>query len=940
MSVLVAALVLARGAVVTSFELRSVMWPSDEPASAANQLHRLVGQARRLFEPGLSARDPGVFISGSSAGYRLDPRHIHSDLEDCDVAAERARRLSHDEEWDTATQQYRIALEVVRHPLLGDLALETAGHPGFSTAARARVTLATEALACALRAPRPEHVVALVEQIAAPLPFEEALQAGLIRALAQAERRRDAMSLYERTRNALVEELGVDPGPELRAAHNELLSLGDHTPAETSGQDLPRAGPAELPPPLRGMTARPEAQRLLDEIARLGEASAVVITSIGGMGGIGKTTLAVAWARSLAPRFPDGQLYVNLRGFDPAGQVMPPMEALRDLLLSLGETAVQAEESLQMRSARFRGVVADRKLLILLDNARDADQVRPLLPGTPGCLVIVTSRNKLAGLVVREGAVPLRLEPMTENQARDLLTRRLGAVRLGLEPTAVSRIISAAAGLPLALALVGARLVLSPELGLGAVADELSGPVGLAQARSPLSTWSAGEQQDDLATVFDWSYDDLDAQTARFFRTLAVHPGPELSFEAVASITGTDPSAARRAIARLVGASLLERRGPDRFVLHDLLREYAASRLDSVERSDAEARLVGHYVCSTRNAWDTAGRPSVGDLDPVATMSGIQAETFDDLDAATEWYLRERAVLPAVLHLSITRGWDRAAANLAIDWRPMNQTVEVDADTYPHVMAALAAAERTGDAVLRAELHRDVGTKAVRLGDPNGGQRHLEEARGLYALIGDRAGEANVLRNLSTIPTISRETAFAGLRTAIELVQDGEAPQVLRVVQAHLAAHLMNVGPDESVSREACLEAVALLSECLPVVVSNGWTHLVPSASITLSEALMMLSRPREALEVAVRGREFASTNPVDLAILHAVVAQAALATGERSVAAQACRDFRELVADHGRGNIEGLLAQSMLGGATNDPFAPVERVEAELAGQAAAPHP
>ena len=230
------------------------------------------------------------------------------------------------------------------------------------------------------------------------------------------------------------------------------------------------------------MTARPEAQELLDRVASLGEAEAVAITSIGGMGGIGKTTLAVAWARSLAPRFPDGQLYVNLRGFDPGGQVMSPMDALGALLVSLGAPVGKAEESLEARSARFRSLVADRKVLLLLDNARDAEQVRPLLPSSPGCLVIVTSRNQLPSLVVREGAVPVRLDRMTDGQARDLLTRRLGAVRTGLEPDAVDRIIAAAAGLPLALAIVAARIAVDPDLGLAAVADELTAPASRVPA--------------------------------------------------------------------------------------------------------------------------------------------------------------------------------------------------------------------------------------------------------------------------------------------------------------------------------------------------------------------------------------------------------------------------------------------------------------------------
>ncbi len=597
-SVLIAALVVARGAVVPFADLKNLMWPSGEPASAANQLHRLIGQARRVLEPDLPPRDAGVFIIGSNAGYRLDVRRVRSDLEDLDTVVARARRLGHDEEWDAATDEYVRALDIVRSPLLGDETWQAGGHPAFSAVAHTRTATANEALSSARRCGRIDRVAALVEQIAAPLPFEEALQANLIRALAEAGRRRDAMNVYDRVRTALVEELGVDPGPELRSAHQELLGIG--TPETAGAAATTRGGsggpPVQLPPLPRGLLPRPEVQPLLDHVARSGDAGAVLITSIGGMGGIGKTTLAVAWARSLAPRFPDGQLYLNLRGFDPTGQVVTPMDALNELLTSVGEPAATTPESLETRSARFRSAVTDRKLLLVLDNARDAEQVRPLLPASPECLVIVTSRNQLATLVVREGAVPLRLDRMTNEQARDLLTRRVGVLRLGMEPLAADRIIAAAAGLPLALAIVAARLTIDPQLSLAAVADELAGPSGLGPAESGLSGWSTEAPSDDLASVFDWSYDVLDRETARVFRLLGVHPSPELSFPVIVSLSGLDRAAAQAAVSRLVAASLLERRDPDSFTLHDLLREYAITRLHDSERREAEARLVGHYV--------------------------------------------------------------------------------------------------------------------------------------------------------------------------------------------------------------------------------------------------------------------------------------------------------------------------------------------------------
>ncbi len=261
----------------------------------------------------------------------------------------------------------------------------------------------------------------------------------------------------------------------------------------------------------------------------------------------------------------------------------------------------------------------------------------------------------------------------------------------------------------------------------------------------------------------------------------------------------------------------------------------------------------------------------------------------------------------------------------------MNQLVDADAYTFPHAQAALAAAERTGDPLLRAELHRDVGPKASHLGDVAAGQRHLEQARTIYAQLGDRVGEANVLRNLSASPAVSADVALDHLRVAINLVQNGEAPQVLQVLRAALAARLlMIVREEEDGDRDACLEAEHLLNECIPDLLENDWTYLMPGACITLSEILLILARPRDALAAARQGLPFAEDDPDDMAILHSLVAQAALETGEFPLAAQACADFHRLLEDEGRDHVEQMLAGAM---AENepDPFDRIRKVEAEL---------
>jgi DNA-binding SARP family transcriptional activator len=931
---LLTALVVARGTVVGTHDLVEFLWPAAAPASASNQLHRLVGQVRRMFEPGLPARAPGAFIAGSSVGYWLDPSVVDSDLAACDAALARARGRAAGGEWALATEEYVRALQIVRLPLMGDIAMDLRTPALLADAARARVVIAEEALDCAWRCRRLDQVTGLVEQFAASMPFEENLQAHLIRALGRSGRRRDAMALYERVRHGLAEELGADPGEELRAAHQDLLAIGSESPAETQDDtDTSSAKghhPAELPARVRGFTPRPEAQRLLDEIANRGPAGAVLITAIGGMGGIGKTALAVAWARDLADRFPDGQLYLNLRGFDAVGRVMTPDDGLNHLLGSIGAEKSPAVESLEARSARFRSMMTGRAMLVLLDNARDAEQVRPLLPGHEGCLVIVTSRNQLSGLVVHEGAVPVRLDRMDDEQARQLLTQRVGADRLGADAAATDRIIRSASGLPLALSIVAARLAVEPELTLSSVADELTSEGGGGR----LVGYSAG--RDDLGSVFAWSYDLLEPEEAHTFRRLAVHPGSEMSLQSIATLAGLDLRSARRVADRLVAASLLERRSRW-FVVHDLLRDYALGLLTDAERTEVEQGLVAHYVQTTRNAWSVFGRPPVGDIDQLTSTAPVEPELFTDHHEAVDWYLHERDALIAVLHLAADRGWDRAAANIAIDWRPMNQAVDTDDETYPHAQTALEAAIRAGDDVLIAELHRDVGPKAVRLGFTAEGQAHLEKAQALYERLGDPVGQANVLRNLSAAVDMPTHERVRLLRTALDLVPGDVAPNVRAVLMSDLSMKLTDNSGSAVVDRSDYLEGESLTRGALDLARSHGWTDRIPEEMFYLTHILMAGSRPREALEVAADALRLEIASPAVRAAFLIEITKAAVAVGDVTVAVQSYQEARGVVERVGASRLQQLVT-SKLKFDRYDVVEQLARLEGRLPRSAAVP--
>src|SRR6266540_2922605 len=325
----------------------------------------------------------------------------------------------------------------------------------------------------ALSAGAPGALVGPLVELSTEHPLAEPLVATLMRALHASGRRAEALDCFARIRKRLADELGVHPGAELQALHQAILR-SDAAPASVSAP-APAPSPAQLPLDVHGFTGRAEALAQLDRTLQgsAEQPTAVVISAIAGTAGVGKTALAVHWAHRITDRFPDGQLYVNLRGFDPGGTVMHPGEAIRGFLDALQVPAQRIPSDLAAQVSLYRSLLAGKRMLVVLDNARDADQVRPLLPGAPGCLVLVTSRNQLTSLVAAEGAQPLTLDLLTEAEARQLLTRRLGAHRTTAEPHAVQSMVAACARLPLALAIVAAHAATRPAQPLAELAEQL-----------------------------------------------------------------------------------------------------------------------------------------------------------------------------------------------------------------------------------------------------------------------------------------------------------------------------------------------------------------------------------------------------------------------------------------------------------------------------------
>jgi hypothetical protein len=425
------------------------------------------------------------------------------------------------------------------------------------------------------------------------------------------------------------------------------------------------------------------------------------------MAGVGKTALAIYAAHRAAHSFPDGQLYINLRGFDPDERVVAPIEALRSFVEALGIPATEQSSGVEDRAAQYLSVLAGRRVLVVLDNARNAEQVRPLLPGTPGCAVVVTSRNRLPGLIANDGAALMRILPLPPVQSVELLARRIDRSRIEEDAKATARVVEGCAGLPLALSIVGARAA-TENLSLAMLADDLHENV------DRLDVFEADEERVNLRAVFSWSYRALSPLAARLLRLLAVHPGEQIGVATMTSVSGEPLRQVRAGLAELATASLVEPSGAGVYVVHDLVRAYADELLTADERAVAFRRLANHYVYSVRAAYERFGRPHLQQIPQ--PDEGIAPETPADVDRATAWYARHRIVLHAVVRAAADAGMHEAVASIVLGWQPMSGAIERCDDILPFSQLGLRSAQALGIPVLEAEAERDVGTKAALAG--------------------------------------------------------------------------------------------------------------------------------------------------------------------------------------------------------------------------------
>ena len=743
----------------------------DKPPDTANEvLYSHLSVLRRTLRQAAAAEPESAVLLRQEAGYLLDLDPARVDAHQLRSLLDQARQPGMSAAWQAGV--LRQALDLWRGPPLPELSSAWAGRVRDAWQQQ-RLTAARLWAEAELRLGHPGAVVDELLVLTAEHALVEPLSALLMRALHADGRDAEALEHYNSARGRLVEELGVEPGSELRGVHQAILrgllppplkataqaatvdaapAAATHTPRTTS---RPSAGPwpAQLPADVRAFTGR---GRELAELDRLlgagaadasGGAAAVVISAVSGTAGVGKTALAVHWAHRVLDAFPDGQLYVNLHGYDP-DQPRPATAALVGFLSALGVPGQDIPLDVEDRAARYRTEISGRRMLVVLDNAGTVEQVRPLLPGTPSCSVVVTSRDSLAGLVAVNGAHRIDLDLLPTDEAVALLHALIGD-RVRAEPNAAAELAVQCARLPLALRVAGELARTRPATSLAELVDELADQ----QRRLDLLD-AGGDARAAVRAVFSWSYRHLPAAAARAFRLLGLHPGPDWDPYAAAALLDCSLEQAQQLLDLLARAHLLHSTRPVRYGMHDLMRAYAVELAHTQDGEPgcqaALTRLFDLYRARAAAAMDIL-HSAEAHRRPHPPPAASPTPPLHDAAAALAWLDAERSNLVAACAYAAVHGWPQHSIQLAtILFRYL--------DTGGHCPDALAihtharhAARHTRDRAAEAHALINVAGVHFQQGRYAMTADHVRQALTLFAEVGDRRGEARALGNLGVV---------------------------------------------------------------------------------------------------------------------------------------------------------------------------------------------
>ena len=748
-----AALAVEAGRLVTTEALIDRVWGDEPPAAPRPAIHAIVTRIRRMLHEAKATEErPPVLEARRGGGYLL---HVDPDRVDLLRFQDLAGTARQSADADRAALLDE-ALDLWRGTAL-------AGVPG-TWAERMRQSWDLERLDAAidwarteLRLGRHDRVIGRVRPLLAEHPLAEPLVVVSMRALTAAGRVAEAIECYATTRTRLAEHLGTDPGPELRELHEEILrGQAEPAPAQPAQPGQPAqaaesggAGASapghrnDLPGDVADFTGREFEIRLIDTATDENRhGTAVTMVAVDGMAGVGKTTLAVHAAHRLAGQYPDGQLLVDLRGHAADQEPAQPSAVLDTLLRAVGTPGDQIPESLDERSALWRARLAERRMLVVLDNAASAAQVRPLLPGTPGCLTLITSRRRMADL---DAAQIVSLDVLPPRDAIALFGRIAGSAHAAADPDAVGEVVRLCGYLPLAIRIAAARLRTRPAWTTAELARRLT------EGTRRLNELAAGDRS--VAAAFELSYRHLTEAQARLFRLLGLVPGPDFDGYAAAALTGLDVDDVGALLEQLVDVHLLQQGTPDRYRFHDLLRSHAAEVARAVDPDDelhaATGRLLDFYLDTTKRA--------AGWVDPrdvrikiAPVCPPVRVPELDSRARAFEWLEAEYANLLAAVEQAVRQGWYTHAWQLP---HLMHYFFHIRGrtDALAAHKLALAAARQLGDRSIEAEMLKNVGAAlwhAMRLDEAI---EYHEQALALYRASGDLAGESDILNNLGLV---------------------------------------------------------------------------------------------------------------------------------------------------------------------------------------------
>jgi len=840
---LLATLLLSANRVVPAGRLVDVLWGDDPPVTAAASLHNHVMRLRASLAAGQVDADPGGAanaragagwgrIRAVAPGYLIEVAEGELDLAVFTELLLRGRNARAGGEWDTAARDLTAALGLWRGDPLADVTSPVLLETEVPRLLQLRLDAFEGRVDADLQLGRIQEAIDELGGLTAAHPLRERFHAQLMLAYCRSGRQADALAAYRRARNALADQLGIEPGTELRQLHERILAA-DPELAVTSRAPA-RARPAQLPAGVADFTGRDVQVKQLSDLltgrASSGHPGAVLIAAVAGAPGTGKTALAIHVAHLLGGIFPDGQLHASLDG---AASPVEPSEVLARFLSGLGvpDSAIPAGEA--ERAGRYRTLLTDRRMLVVLDDARDAAQVRPLLPGSATCAVIITSRRALTGLA---GASPLSIGVLDQDEASALFTAIVGGERVSGEPDATASVLGYCGGLPLAIRIAAARLASRPSWSIASFAGRLS------DERRRLSELTAGDVA--VRASFAVSYRALpagDMGAAGIFRLLGLANATTISLAAVTALADGPQSEVAETLEMLVDAHLVETVGPGRYRLHDLLRIFAAELAERngtpQQRRAAIQGMLDWYrqraIAANRGQMHSTAYSPPG-ADP--------ALAFRSPQEALDWCEAERANLVAAIRRAAELDMPDIAAQIpAALWLFFQRRPYQDDWRSTHEIG-LACARETGDAYTEGWLLNSLGKLHARAARFDDAHRCLAEALAIRRRLADSVGECRILNTIGAtyLAQDRPELALSQLRQALAIGSALRRDIDIAIVSTNLG--------DVSRRMRRFDEALANLERALALFRQIGDRYGEGITETSIGETIEDMGRPDEAI--------------------------------------------------------------------------------------------